>query len=68
MYESEEYYRANVQPQLDDGSSIPADVYIWKDQYRCVHVWGGRVQLATGCWCLFAHSASACAGKFTAFF
>jgi hypothetical protein len=35
VYESEEYYRATVQPQLEDGSSIPADVYIWKDQYRC---------------------------------
>jgi hypothetical protein len=34
VYESEEYYRASVQPQLDDGSSITADVYIWKDEYR----------------------------------
>lgn len=36
VYESEEYYRASVEPQLEDGSSIPADVYIWKDQYKWV--------------------------------
>jgi hypothetical protein len=34
VYESEEYYRAAVEPQLDDGSTVPADVYIWKDEYR----------------------------------
>jgi len=34
VYESEEYYRASVQPELEDGSSIAADVYVWKDQYR----------------------------------
>ncbi|KAG2447215.1 hypothetical protein HYH02_007955 [Chlamydomonas schloesseri] len=34
VYESEEYYRATVSPVLDDGSSIKADVYVWKDQYR----------------------------------
>lgn len=34
VYESEEYYRASVAPQLEDGSSIPADVYIWKEQYK----------------------------------
>lgn len=34
VYESEEYYRATVAPQLEDGSSIPADVYIWKEQYK----------------------------------
>lgn len=34
VYESEEYYRASVEPQLADGSSIAADVYIWKEQYK----------------------------------
>lgn len=34
VYESEEYYRASVAPQLEDGSSIPADVYVWKEQYK----------------------------------
>jgi hypothetical protein len=42
VYEAEEYYRAAVQPTLDDGSSVDADVYIWKDQYRCVRG-SGRV-------------------------
>jgi hypothetical protein len=36
VYEAEEYYRASVSPQLDDGTSVDADVYIWKDAYR----WG----------------------------
>ncbi|KAG2444475.1 hypothetical protein HXX76_001227 [Chlamydomonas incerta] len=34
VYESEEYYRATVSPVLDDGSSLKADVYVWKDTYR----------------------------------
>jgi hypothetical protein len=34
VYESEEYYRTQVQPQLDDGSRVAADVYVWKDEYR----------------------------------
>jgi hypothetical protein len=49
VYEAEEYYRTTVQPQLEDGSSITADVYVWKEEYRCVPalpapspVWGGR--------------------------
>lgn len=37
VYEAEEYYRASVEPQLEDGSSIAADVYVWKDQYRSAH-------------------------------
>jgi hypothetical protein len=34
VYESEEYYRETVHPELEDGTKIPADVYIWKDTYR----------------------------------
>ena len=34
VYESEEYYRAAVQPVLPDGQAVAADVYIWKDQFR----------------------------------
>lgn len=34
VYEAEEYYRAQVAPVLDDGSSVDADVYIWRDTYR----------------------------------
>jgi gamma-glutamylcyclotransferase (GGCT)/AIG2-like uncharacterized protein YtfP len=36
VYEAEEYYRASVQPVLDDGSALEADVYVWKDHYRWV--------------------------------
>ncbi|GBF88869.1 hypothetical protein Rsub_01368 [Raphidocelis subcapitata] len=39
VYEAEEYYRARVQPSLDDGTRVDADVYVWKDQYR--HLLGG---------------------------
>jgi hypothetical protein len=38
VYESEEYYRTQVQPQLEDGSTVAADVYVWKDEFR----WGVR--------------------------
>lgn len=34
VYESEEYYRDTVQPELEDGSIVKADVYVWKDKYR----------------------------------
>lgn len=33
VYEAEEYYRTTVQPQLEDGSSVVADVYVWKQEY-----------------------------------
>lgn len=59
MYEAEEYYRAQVQPQLEDGTSVEADVYIWKDDYRrviehlvdrlpfgaCMRIWGASLHL-----------------------
>ncbi|WIA13284.1 hypothetical protein OEZ85_006869 [Tetradesmus obliquus] len=34
VYESEEYYRATVEPELEDGSTTPADVYVWKDEHK----------------------------------
>lgn len=34
VYESEEYYRATVEPELEDGSTSPADVYVWKDEHK----------------------------------
>ncbi|KAF6261215.1 Butirosin biosynthesis, BtrG-like protein [Scenedesmus sp. NREL 46B-D3] len=34
VYESEEYYRAAVEPEMGDGSKMTADVYIWKDEYK----------------------------------
>jgi hypothetical protein len=34
VYESEEYYREAVQPELPDGQTVAADVYIWKDEFR----------------------------------
>jgi hypothetical protein len=34
VYESEEYYRAAVEPELEDGSKVPADVYIWKAEHK----------------------------------
>eukprot|EP00882_Tetradesmus_deserticola_P009645 GHRQ01010183.1.p1 GENE.GHRQ01010183.1~~GHRQ01010183.1.p1 ORF type:complete len:164 (+),score=28.61 GHRQ01010183.1:245-736(+) len=34
VYESEEYYRAAVEPEVEDGTKVPADVYIWKDEHK----------------------------------
>eukprot|EP00878_Enallax_costatus_P017780 GHUV01018682.1.p1 GENE.GHUV01018682.1~~GHUV01018682.1.p1 ORF type:complete len:147 (+),score=12.20 GHUV01018682.1:308-748(+) len=34
VYESEEYYRERVSPELEDGTTVPADVYVWRDEYR----------------------------------
>ncbi|KIY99608.1 AIG2-like protein [Monoraphidium neglectum] len=34
VYESEEYFRAKVAPAFDDGTTVDADVYIWRDTYR----------------------------------
>ncbi|KAF8058053.1 AIG2LD [Scenedesmus sp. PABB004] len=34
VYEAEEYYRATVRPELEDGGSLEADVYVWKDEFR----------------------------------
>lgn len=36
VYEAEEYYRSTVEPELEDGSRVSADVYIWKDEFRWV--------------------------------
>ncbi len=33
-YESQEYYRKTVQPVLEDGTTVTADVYIWRDDYK----------------------------------
>ncbi|GAX73960.1 hypothetical protein CEUSTIGMA_g1410.t1 [Chlamydomonas eustigma] len=32
-YESIEYYRQAVTPILEDGSTLSADVYVWKDEF-----------------------------------
>jgi len=34
VYEAEEYYRTTVNPQLEDGSQVEADVYVMSDDYR----------------------------------
>lgn len=33
-FEGEEYYKAQVQPQLADGSSVEAEVYLWQEKLR----------------------------------
>ncbi|KAG2444476.1 hypothetical protein HXX76_001227 [Chlamydomonas incerta] len=57
VYESEEYYRATVSPVLDDGSSLKADVYVWKDTYR--HL------LLSEPWCFDAFMADHSAAYFS---
>jgi len=36
VYEAEEYYRCTVEPALETGDVVNADVYVWKDKYRWV--------------------------------
>eukprot|EP00798_Chlamydomonas_sp_ICE-L_P021477 gene21477-28451_t len=33
VYEDEEYYRCSGTPIFEDGSSITADMYVWKEEY-----------------------------------
>ncbi len=37
-YEGKEYERVVVHPLLDDGTSVEAGVYVWKDEYRCDNI------------------------------
>lgn len=43
MYEADEYYRARVTPVLDDGTSLDADAYLFKDDFRWAREPGGII-------------------------